>query len=517
MSQPREWFRSFWNDSPPSNVDDEENAESTPLVVLPWRIGIFLLTSTIVQNLSYIMATYLSSNSITWTSAEFSQFYSLCYTMIYLGPIFGLGVDLVRVFRERYRPVIIIACLINAILCFVSFATKNIEKNYKSALMLTWLMEVVTMFMYMPMNAVVINYGNRALESPWETSARIGGLMAQSMVWRSAGTLIQTIFVQLSQGSKTNPAINNRYMVLIAGIGSCVLVFQVLLLTKRSYYLDYRRISLKTSTPVRFYTSFLTAKNNLFSSKKESSGGRFMFMLCFTFIYFMLPDALYNTRYSFEYQFTSTFSTGLSQANSILSQIGAVVGALAYALWMYFAQRYKTAHNMWYRAHPFVICLAGCCAWAFGTFFHFIGEMGSTNESFNYKVFIPIESFVVAALLRFAFMPTLSLIAMHAPRDYETTAFELYSVATTGGGVVSSATTTYFKSDLGATPTSGYWKLLLLFIVFRFIPMLIAVTLPKFREDEVLDTVNEREVQMTEPTAPLDTIELQQSHEAKEL
>jgi hypothetical protein len=469
-------------------MKEEPSFDYAP-VVLPWRIGLFLLTSTITQNLSYCIASYLTTYMYApggFTLKQQKQFNSLVYYMLYLGPVFGLAVDLVRIFRERFRPVIIIACVINAVIGFVCFATKQVPHQYGSCLMLAWLMEVVVMFIYIPMNAVVINYGNRAVESPDETSARIGSLMAQAMVWRTVGSLIYTIFREFAYGKYSHPYVDNRWFCLIAAIFSCVLIFQVIFLTKRAYYTDFRRVSLKSAEQVRFYRNALTLGKDAVSNRVEATGSKFMFILCFTFIYFMLPDPLYNTRWQFELPMTTQFSVGLGHANNILSAIGAVLGALAYALWMFFAQRSEATHGKMYRANPFIIVLAGCGAWAFGIFFHFFGQMGSNHDNFGWKVFIPIESVVVGATLRFAFMPSLSLAAMQAPRFFEATAFQLYSVCTSGGGVVSSAVTTDFMNNLGVTVKSGYWKALLLFLVFRFVPMVVAGSLPKFREDETI-------------------------------
>lgn len=481
-------------------MDDLTNPEpdvNYAPVVLPWRIGLFLLTSTITQNLSYVISTYLTANMMTWTAKQKSQFSSLVYYVLYLGPVFGLVVDLVRIFRERFRPVIIIACTINAVIGFVAFATKQVPHQYGSCLMLAWLMQVVVMFIYMPMNAVVINYGNRVVESPGETSARIGGLMAQAMVWRTTGSLIYTIFREFAYGKSSHPYVNNRWFCLIAAIFSLVLIFQVLFLTKRAYYTDFRKVSLKNSEQVRFYRKALDMSKKAVSNRTEAVGMKFMFILCFTFVYFMLPEPLYNTRWQLETMVYS-FSTGLTHANNILSSIGAVLGSLAYALWMFFAQHSESTHGRMYRANPFIIVLAGCCAWAFGIFFHFFGEMGSSHPSFNWKVFIPFESIVVSATMRFAFMPTLSLAAMQAPRFFETTAFQLFSVCTSGGGLVSTAVTSSFMSSLGVTVNKGYWKALLLFLFFRFLPMLVAGSLPKFREDETIPYVKEENEPLNE-------------------
>ncbi|GET90992.1 hypothetical protein, unknown function [Leishmania tarentolae] len=482
----KSWVSSYWE----SMMNEEMDMSQVP-IFLPWRIGLFLLTSTITQNMNYLMGSFATTNYSSWTTAQQKQFYSLCYNMLYLGPLFGLIVDLIRIARERFRPVIIIACVINAIVCFVCFSTKNIESDYSTMLVLAWIMQVATMFIYMPMNAVVINYGNRLVESSHETSARIGGLMSQAMVWRTAGSLVHTVFFQFAYGDPMKPYVNYRWMCLIAGICCCLLILQVLFLTKRYYYTDYRRVSLRTSEPVVFYRNVLNVGKNAISRHDETFGGRFMFTVCFAFIYFMLPDALLNTKFSFEYQFTKGFSLGLSQANSILGSLGALLGALAYALWMYFAQRSEASHGRMFHANPFIICLAGCSVWAFGTFFHFWGVMGSSNAKFNYHVFIPIESLFVNACLRFAFMPALSLAAMQAPRFYETAAFQLFSVSVSGAGVVSSAVTSSFMSSLGVSEVDGYWKALPLFMLFQFVPMVIAPTLPKFREDATLPVAGE--------------------------
>ncbi|KPA84467.1 hypothetical protein ABB37_02425 [Leptomonas pyrrhocoris] len=475
------WIGSYMDD-----FTKEEPSYGYAPTVLPWRIGLFLLTSTIMQNLSYDIPVYIGANSFTWSVARQKQYSSLCYNMIYLGPVFGLMIDLFRVFRERFRPVIIIACIINAVVGFVCFAAKQVPEQYGSALMLSWMVEVVTMFVYLPMNAVVINYGNRMVESPGETSARIGGLMAQAMVWRTTGTLILGIFTTFINEPMGVQHMPHRYYCLMAAIFCLLLVFQIIFLTKRAYYTDFRKVSLKNAEQVRFLKTVHNVGKDALSSRVESPGLKLMFVLCFSLIYFLIPEPLYNTSWMMEGPYTSDFSVGLNQANSVLSNIGSVLGALAYAVWMFLAQYFSAAEGTLFRVNPFIIVLAGTCAWAFGIFFHFIGEMGSSNPHFGWKVFIPFEKLVTATALRFAFMPTMSLAAMQAPRFFETTAFQLFSCCTTGGGAISSLLSSSIMSSLNATGSRGYWKVLLIFLLMRFVPMVAAGSLPKFREDETI-------------------------------
>lgn len=469
---------------------DNEEELVAPAVLLPWRIALFLFTSTLVQNFSYCMTDFMNVYGTTWTDAERSQFYQLCFNMIYLGPVFGLVLDVARVFRERYRPIIILACLVNATLCFLCFGIPTMNAHYGRSLVIEWLMQVATMFIFIPMNAVVISYGNSMLQSPDESSARIGGLMAQAMVVRSFGSFIYQFVYTFARPRITSQP--DRWMLLVAAIGSVVLVFQILLpfTMKRSYFVDRREASLKYSAPARFYFSVIRARSNAVSRRKKATNTTFMFVLCFVFIYFMLPDVLYNDYYSFNYLYTSGFSKGLNQAISILGSLGAVAGALAYALWMFFAYENERKHHRLVKTNPFQIVLAGCCAWAFATFFHLFGVMGYSNSGFSWKVFMPFQTLVVQACLRFAFMPTLSLAAMHAPRGYETTAFQLYSVDTTGGGTVSSAVTSSLMVSMGVKTSAGvynwgkYWKGVLISIFFQFLPLLIALSLPKHRDED---------------------------------
>lgn len=458
---------------------EEEQKKSSPYVILPWRIGLFLFTSTILQNFSY-QETYIVNMS-GWTPKQSSAFSSLVYNMIYLGPIFGLAVDLIRVFRERYRPVVIGALLINAILSFCMYFSPSIyrDSEYGACIVVMWLMEITVMFVYIPLNAVVIWHGNSATESPEETSARIGGLMAQAMVWRTAGTLVETIVQQYA-------VIKYRSYALIAAIGSLLLIAQMLVLMKRSYFVDRREASLTQSTPYRFYKSLVEVSKNSVSHSRHASGTTFMFVLSFIFIYFALPEPLYNTVWQFNGMFYGKYN---AKTAAVLSQVGALLGAATYAVWMFFEYSKERAGRVSFRMSPMFIMFVGCAAWAFGIFFHLIGQMATGNASTSWKAFIPIQSLVVGYTLRLAFMPTLSLAAMHAPRNYETAAFELYSVCTTGGGVVSGALTTYFMGSYGldVTVSSGYWKFLLLALFIQFVPMIIAFALPKYRDAETQD------------------------------
>ncbi|EPY33433.1 hypothetical protein AGDE_08286 [Angomonas deanei] len=448
--------------------------------------------------------------------------------------------------------------------------------SYHAVLMVSFIMEVLVMFIYIPMNGVVIRYANNlfynyfryhfqqfypeeeakaALDGKYkvpkaeynlsiESASRVGGLMAQAMVWRTSGSFLYSIFKNFTYNNQDSfkgikPHIPLRYYMLICAIGSCVLLVQVLFLTKPKYFLDYRRSNLKDSTVARMYNNILYIKRGAVSQTARVVGSNFMFVLCFIFIYFALPDALYTTYYSFNGAMgIYGFSKRWTQSNSIVSSLGALVGCALYAAWMYAAhlvEHRKTVKRIQlyllrkreaevdtpavpahpevgeptaaerlasreqdilndpdylyepWRANPFVIVLAGCIAWTLGIGFHFIGQMGSNNDKFNYRVFFIFQSFIAQMCLQFAFMPTLSLAALHAPFEYETAAFELYSVCTMGGGNVSSTLSFSLLSSLNATVTQGYWKFLLLTMFFRMFPMFIAPSLPKNREEVYLD------------------------------
>lgn len=466
-----------------------------PAVVIPWRIALLLFTSTLVQNFSYCVTAFLEREK--WSDAEQTQFSQLVFNMIYLGPVFGLLVDVTRVFRERYRPVILLACVVNAVLCFACFGIPTMGTKYKRSLMVGWLMQISVMMIYVPINAVVISYGNSMLQSADESSARIGGLMAQTMVVRTFGSFVyQLVDVFVRPKIPKQP---DRWMLLIAAIGSCVLIVQVLLpLTmKRSYFVDRREASFKHSAPVRFYRTVIRARRNAVSSRREATSTTLMFILCFIFVYFMLPDTLYNTLYSFNYHAAGVLSTGLQQALSVLSAFGSLIGALAYALWMFFAHEHERKYRRLAKTNPFQIVTAGCCAWAFGSLFHLIGV--AAHESISYNVFIIFQGVVVQACLRFAFMPPLSLVAMHAPRGYETTAFELFTVDTSGGGQVSYPITTSLMTSMGVTDYFGttnwdkYWEVALICVFFRFLPVLIAFSLPKHRDQNDVEQLQQQQ------------------------
>lgn len=458
--------------------------------ILPWRIGLFLLTSTFLQNLSYAAVPYGNygyTGAPAWSAQQNSSYISLVFHMAYLGPIFGLIVDLTRVFRERYRPVIIISLVIQAILLFIFYFMEKIHTDYQfgSTLVVMWLLEVAVMFMYIPMNGVVIWHGNSACESVYETSARIGGLMAQAMVWRTTGTFVYTL-------SYTFKSVTTRTQSLTGAILSLVLILQVIFLMKRSYFVDSREASVSQSTPVLFYKNLVNVSKRATSRDRRATASSFMFILCFSFIYTALPDII-NNSYIFDGNFTHFLTTRQSQVRSVMSSLGTVIGAVVYALWMHWAYiMEKAGKESFFRVNPTIIVFAGCTALALGMFVQLIGSMAQTSTNADWwRAYLIMKSFFQGAFNRFSFMPSLSLAAMHAPRNYETAAFELWSVATQGGGYVSTPITSMMYNSLNITSYETYWRFDVLCCLVRYVSMIIAVTLPKYRDEEESD-VQER-------------------------
>lgn len=460
---------------------------SSSYTILPWRIGLFLLTSTFLQNLAYAVVPYGNygyDGAPAWTAQQNSSYISLVFHMAYLGPIFGLIVDLTRVFRERYRPVIIISLVVQAILLFlVTFMEKiRVDYQFGSTLVVMWLLEVVVMFMYIPMNGVVIWHGNSACESAYETSARIGGLMAQAMVWRTTGTFLYTLSYTFK------PSVTKRTKALTGAILSLVLILQVIFLMKRSYFVDSREASLSQSTPVLFYKSLVNVSKRATSRDHRATATSFMFILCFSFIYTALPDIL-NNSYLFDGTFTHFLTVRQSQVRTVMGSLGTVIGAVVYALWMHWAYNMeKAGKESFFRVSPTIIVFAGCTALALGMFVQLIGSMAQTSTNADWwRAFLIMKSFLQGAFNRFSFMPSLSLAAMHAPRNYETAAFELWSVATQGGGYVSTPITTMMYNSLNIVDYKTYWRFDVLCCLVRYVCMIIAVTLPKYRDEEEND------------------------------
>lgn len=472
-------------DSCNENQEMPVTSERRSFVILPWRIALFLFTSTVLQNFAYgqsgvsnlgLYGAYPAEP--LWTKQQQSSYQCLVYYVLYLGPLFGLAIDLIRVFRERYRPTIIAALVVNFALSLIIGLSPSIyrDSDFVGCLLTIWLMNIAIMFVYIPMNAVVIWHGNCATESAHESSSRIGGLMAQAMVCRTAGSFLQSTISTYSGSEKLTTRVNSYVSAAL----SALLIFQMLFLMDRSYFVDQREASLKTSTTWRFIKSIMDVSKSAVAGTRQVKGSTFMFIVSIVFIYFMIPDALYTTIYNFNYNYTAKMPPRVSQTTSMLMSLGTVCGALLYAVWMYY--EYQRESSQGRRLTPVVIMFAGCAFWSFGTLFHLFGAIASSSSTTNWKAFICIQNFVVGLCLRFSFMPTLSLAAMHAPRNYETTAFEVYSIAASGGGVVSSAISTPVMTSLNSSVSEAYWKFLLLCVFFQFLPMVFAFSIPKCRD-----------------------------------
>eukprot|EP00796_Vickermania_ingenoplastis_P002014 gene2014-1205_t len=465
---------------PKRNIVD--NCEKT-YVYVPWRIGLMLFTTTVCQNLAYTMPMVIGW--YYWPKEEYDKYSSAVNHMpIYLGPLFGLIIDMVRVFRERYRPCMLVALLGLSILGFVTYFDKAIYEDHKFGPGITvgLLMNIFAMFMYIPLTGCVIWHGNSAIETPRETATRIGGLMAQTMVWRTSGT----VFVDLI--TFYAPKFTSRIQSLVVGPLALVLIAQLFFLMKRSYFVDRREASLLKSTPVMLYKTAVKANLNPSSDDNHHSITAFMFTVCFSFIYFLLPNGFSGNAASWTSNLmpSPSWSTNLSQTVWVLSAVGQLFGAILYAVWMQIEYTLEKKNGRSFRTTPLFLAFSGCLAYVIGHCFILIGNFGEQPEDYNNKVFLLFYYFLTGICTRFAFMPTMSLCAMHAPRYLETAAFELWSISTSGGAAISALVTNDLMTSLGSTTypsINKLWKTILMCMFFRMLPMIIAIALPQHREN----------------------------------
>eukprot|EP00796_Vickermania_ingenoplastis_P007795 gene7795-5446_t len=471
------------NDVDTRNGND--NAERS-YVYVPWRIGLMLFTTTVCQNFAYTMPMVIGW--YYWPKEEYDKYNSAVNHMpIYLGPLFGLIIDMVRVFRERYRPCMLVALLGLSILGFVTYFDKAIYEDHKFGPGITvgLLMNIFAMFMYIPLTGCVIWHGNSAIETPRETATRIGGLMAQTMVWRTSGT----VFVDLI--TFYAPKFTSRIQSLVVGPLALVLIVQLFVLMKRSYFVDRREASLLKSTPVMLYKTAVEA-NLSPSGDGNHRSTAFMFTVCFSFIYFLLPNGFSGNAASWTTNLMpyGVWSTNLSQTVWVLSAVGNLVGAILYAVWMQVEYNLEKKNGRSFRTTPLFLAFSGCFAYVIGHFFILIGNFGEQPEDYNNKVFLLFYYFLTGICTRFAFMPTMSLCAMHAPRYLETAAFELWSITTSGGAAISALLTNDLMTSLGSTSypeINKLWKTILMCMFFRMLPMIIAIALPQHRESDSND------------------------------
>ncbi|EPY31622.1 hypothetical protein STCU_03363 [Strigomonas culicis] len=542
-------------------------------VLIGWRIALFLFTSTIVQNLSSNTYSLFQTGYNNWTTEQQSGYLSTSASMLLLGPVFGFFMDMFRVRGERYRVSIIAGCVVNIIISFVTYAKyPAVGDNFYSGVIMYWLQQVSVMFIYIPMNVVVIRYANRCFYNSLsyeydrlneqlghkgtektaderqqirnvESTARVGNIMAQTMLCRSMGSFVYSIFhIHTTGTTSVKTPITLRWWVCMGAIGSCVLILQILFLMKRKYFADYNANDSKKSLCAQFVRDVIKVKRASLGRTHKPIGSNYLFIILFIFFFYSIPDGMTNCRYSFHMTKADSTKKHWMRAYTILASLGTVLGPFCYALWMTLAYMFENRrhrrrlqgmlntvqrlkrnneddensasdddidhedglrlvdkpyfYSPW-QAGTTVITFAGCASWAFGIFFHLIGVMGRYNPNFNYNVFILFDVVVTNACYYFTIVSSIALVVIHCPFNYEASAFTLYSAAFAGTGSVTYPLTSSLASSLGvgsigwySSVGKGYWKLLLISIFFRFIPMLFVPGLPKCRADVRMNVEN---------------------------
>ncbi|EPY30080.1 folate/biopterin transporter [Strigomonas culicis] len=344
----------------------------------------------------------------------------------------------------------------------------------------------MTMGTYIPLNGILVEVGRHDAETAEQSTARLGAIMSVAMVWRSVGSLgaslLHLLLVRVC---------SNRSLLLVVCI-QLTLVILVMLWVPTALFAPGSAPQHHVVQRVRAgWGQFRRSCN---PRNLRSDGFVFFLVLCFVFVYTTMPDG--STSYM-NYTFSAfSLSSGVLSLSSTCGSIGSIVGAYVFSVWMKRRaaqeERGKTPTSM------FTIFFLGSVAWAFGYVTNLLLCTGFVTDVLHIApaVYIPVDSFFVSMFVRFAFMPTLTMAAEHAPKHLEATTFEVFSVVCIVGGTCSALLTSVIAEALGITKENygPLSTLIVLSIICKLLPIPIAYILPKRdAAEESTDVVVERE------------------------
>ncbi|EPY30280.1 folate/biopterin transporter [Angomonas deanei] len=469
-----------------TTVDDTgEGAEDGPYrdPNIPLPVLSLLVTCALVQSFSSGIITLLINGEMQYEPAEVQRYWMYISLTGWVQPVLGWLSDALVLWGEKRRPLFLLCCAGNTLIYSAYFFFPHTLDTFSVFMPLSLLSQIFLMGTYIPLNGLLVEVGRHDAENEAESIARMGSIMSTAMFWRSSGALagmvLQLFLVLL---------FNTRQLLVVTGILFGLLI--PLMLTN-PHALFLRPSAEGEDNFFKKLSSCATQlKNSCQGCSLHSDGMQFVVVLLFIFAYMAMPDG--STIY-YNYLFRAfQFQQGFYAFLSVAGYLGSMVGAYVFSLWMTRRARQEAA-GMRRTSIRFIFSI-GSLAWAFGYGTNILLCSGFVTRVLHIPayLYIPIDSFFMSAFVRFAFMPSITMAAEHAPRNFEATTFEVFSVVTMMGGTLSAFFTAALSEGLGITTSdfSLLWLLLLISVVCKLIPIPLAYLLPQRQETAVEVTVS---------------------------
>ncbi|KAG5495689.1 hypothetical protein GH5_03354 [Leishmania sp. Ghana 2012 LV757] len=454
-------------------ASDRDATQVFPSSKIPRMVFALLFFSSLVQGFSSSIISIFINGDLALQPVDVTQYWVYIGCTMWCQPIVGYISDAVVVVGERRRPLLLLAAVSNAVIYAAYSLFPVTTSSFIRFVALSMVSQFCTMGLYIPLNGLVVEVGRHGAETARERKARMSGIMSTAMVWRSAGSLggavLHTCLISF---------LPVRPLLGITGILFLVLV-PVVLFTPRYLFLH------ASAQDDSFYYRVTKASRMVWCSfnirDRGSDGVCFALMLAFVFVYTMAPDPgfVYYSYLYVVFQFPNWFYS----MNGCIGHLGSIAGAWVFSRWMDRRAR-QEAHDG-ARVTLFFIFMISSAAWAAGYVTNLFLCTGFITGTLGVPaaVYVPVDNFFTSLVSRFAIMPTLVMAAEHAPRSFEATTFEVFSVASMGGGIVSGLLTSSISKKLHITRTdySQLWLLFVVSIAAKLVPIFLAYLLPERR------------------------------------
>lgn len=452
-----------------------EDALPAPFVcpAIPPFVLLLLVFSSLAQSLSSSVLSLFMNIDLAMGPVEVTMYWVYVGLTSWVQPAVGYAADALVVRQERRRPLFMVAVTGNTVIFFLYCIASWPTSSFSVFVTLSLVSQLCMQGMYIPLNGLLVEVGRTDAETEDESVARMSAIMSKAMVWRSTGSfagLLLQVLLSLTMSV--------RHMLAVAAITFAV--------TLPIMSQAPRELFFRTSAGPggNFYTRLAEVgrrvKEGFKSDGIRSEACVFVIVLLFVFFYTLMPDGggvYFNYLYA-----VYSFPTWFYSVNSVIGNVGSIAGAYIFSTWMDRRAMQEAAGAP--HVSMFWIFVIGSVAWSLGYVTNIMVCTGFVEAlGIPIKLFLPIDNFFVALFARFAYMPTLVMAAEHAPKNFEATAFEVFSVASMGGGMASSAITSVIATVLPITRAdySRLWILMTISVVCKLVPIIPAYFLPEQR------------------------------------
>lgn len=461
-------------------------------------IILLLVFSTVAQNFASSITSMFMSFALGYTSKDITRYWAYIGFISWVQPGVGFLADVIVVAGERRRPLFVFGALVNVVIYILYCFVPSVTENWGSFVGVSILAQICLMCIYISLNGLLVDYGRDENESKEESAARIGAIMSKAMMWRSLGSFLSSViltYILVYLDTKATIGITSAFYFII---------IPLIFFAPRSLFL--RKLD-QPNAFQRAWKAALEIKRTFNIFDYRSDGVVFVLVLCFVFIYSMVPDST-NLYYYFLYSEYWYFPTWFFSFMSAFGNLGSSFGAFLFSLWM--DRRAKAESKGGKKVSNFLLFFFGSVAWAVAYATNLMLCTGFVENDLHIpaNTFVPVDNFIFSLLARFAYMPTVAVAADHAPRAFEATCFEVFMVVSMGGAMVSNIFIIFIMDAIDPNGTyDNFWILVLISIAGRLLMIPLAFLLPDKRttaENEALEADESDSVSKQDANSPID-------------